>query len=68
MVLQMLRLGFRHKLIDGDALAVLQYRPDRLGRGQGRYATTEDAHQVRSDRVGNSNTERGIRRLCFLTV
>ncbi|HHY3037117.1 TPA: phage portal protein, partial [Enterobacter hormaechei subsp. steigerwaltii] len=25
-VSQMLRLGFRHKLIDGDALAILQYR------------------------------------------
>ncbi|CNE37810.1 Uncharacterised protein [Yersinia intermedia] len=24
------RRGLRHKLIDGDALCVMQYRPDRL--------------------------------------
>lgn len=50
-VSQMLRLGFRHKLIDGDALAVLQYRPDRLGRGRGRYATTVQI--VDPDRLSN---------------
>lgn len=33
-----MRLAFRHKLIDGDALMVLQYRTDRLGPGKGRYA------------------------------
>ncbi len=25
------RRGLRHKLIGGDALCVMQYRPDRLG-------------------------------------
>lgn len=45
-VSQMLRLGFRHKLIDGDALAVLQYRTDRLGRGRGRYAIIASNHQA----------------------
>ncbi|HHQ6627781.1 MULTISPECIES: phage portal protein [Serratia] len=50
-VSQMLRLGFRHKLIDGDALAILQYRPDRLGRGRGRYATTVQI--VDPDRLSN---------------
>ncbi len=50
-VSQMLRLGFRHKLLDGDALAVLQYRPDRLGRGRGRYATTVQI--VDPDRLSN---------------
>jgi capsid protein len=39
-VSQMMRLAFRHKLIDGDALAVLQYRTDRLGHGRAQYATT----------------------------
>lgn len=50
-VSQMLRLGFRHKLIDGDALAVLQYRPDRIGPGRGRFATTVQI--VDPDRLSN---------------
>ncbi|MCW7550512.1 phage portal protein [Photorhabdus sp. APURE] len=50
-VSQMLRLGFRHKLLDGDALAVLQYRTDRLGLGKGRYATTIQI--VDPDRLSN---------------
>ncbi|QTL41011.1 phage portal protein [Xenorhabdus budapestensis] len=50
-VSQMLRLGFRHKLLDGDALAVLQYRTDRLGKGRGRYATTIQI--VDPDRLSN---------------
>ncbi|MFV8985339.1 phage portal protein [Serratia fonticola] len=50
-VSQMIRLGFRHKLLDGDALAVLQYRTDRLGRGRGRYATTVQI--VDPDRLSN---------------
>jgi lambda family phage portal protein len=50
-VSQMLRLGFRHKLLDGDALAVLQYRTDRLGQGRGRYATTVQI--VDPDRLSN---------------
>lgn len=50
-VSQMLRLGFRHKLLDGDALAILQYRPDRLGLGRGRYATTLQI--VDPDRLSN---------------
>ncbi|MCW0353953.1 phage portal protein [Pantoea ananatis] len=50
-VSQMLRLGFRHKLLDGDALAVLQYRTDRLGHGRGRYATTVQI--VDPDRLSN---------------
>ncbi|HBU8230926.1 TPA: phage portal protein [Morganella morganii] len=50
-VSQMLRLAFRHKLLDGDALAVLQYRPDRLGHGKARYATTVQI--VDPDRLSN---------------
>ncbi len=50
-VSQMLRLAFRHKLLDGDALAVLQYRTDRLGPGRGRYATTVQI--VDPDRLSN---------------
>lgn len=44
-------LGFRHKLIDGDAVSVLEYRLDRLGRGKGRYATTVQI--VDPDRLSN---------------
>ncbi|WP_431195503.1 phage portal protein [Escherichia coli] len=50
-VSQMLRLGFRHKLLDGDALLVLQYRTDRLGPGRGQYATTLQI--VDPDRLSN---------------
>ncbi|MFS7246610.1 phage portal protein [Rahnella inusitata] len=50
-VSQMLRLAFRHKLVDGDALAVLQYRTDRLGHGRARYATTVQI--VDPDRLSN---------------
>lgn len=50
-VSQMLRLAFRHKLVDGDALAVLQYRLDRLGYGRARYATTIQI--VDPDRLSN---------------
>lgn len=50
-VSQMLRLGFRHKLVDGDSLLVLQYRRDRLGPGRGQYATTVQV--VDPDRLSN---------------
>ncbi|WP_431297263.1 phage portal protein [Rahnella sp. PAMC 25559] len=50
-VSQMLRLAFRHKLVDGDALGVLQYRTDRLGHGRARYATTVQI--VDPDRLSN---------------
>lgn len=48
---QMLRLAFRHKMIDGDALAHLQYRPDRLGYGKARYATAVQI--IDPDRLSN---------------
>ncbi|HHL2458593.1 phage portal protein [Yersinia enterocolitica] len=50
-VSQLLRLGFRHKLIDGDALCVMQYRPDRLGYGRAQYATTMQV--IDPDRLSN---------------
>ncbi|WP_441369766.1 phage portal protein [Yersinia intermedia] len=43
--------GFRHKLIDGDALCVMQYRPDRLGYGRAQYATTMQV--IDPDRLSN---------------
>lgn len=50
---QMLRLGFRHKLVDGDALAVMHWKPDRIGTGRARYATTVQV--VDPDRLSNPN-------------
>lgn len=52
-VSQMLRLGFRHKLVDGDSLLVMQYRTDRLGNGRARYATTVQV--IDPDRLSNPN-------------
>jgi lambda family phage portal protein len=48
---QMLRLGFRHKLVDGDALGVMQWLPDRVGYGRARYATALQI--VDPDRLSN---------------
>jgi lambda family phage portal protein len=47
----MMRVAFRHKLIDGDALAVLLWLPERVGRGRARYATT--VQLVDPDRLSN---------------
>lgn len=37
---QQLRLGLRHKLIDGEDLFVAHWMPERIGRGAAQYATT----------------------------
>lgn len=37
---QQFRLSLRHKLVDGDALMVGYWRPDRIGSGAAKYATT----------------------------
>lgn len=50
-VSQMLRLAFRHKLVDGDALAILYWKTDRRQPGKGRYATTIQI--VDPDRLSN---------------
>lgn len=50
-VAQMFRLAFRHYLIEGEALAVLPWRPDRVGYGRARYATT--LQLVDPDRLSN---------------
>lgn len=48
---QILRLGFRHKLIDGDALAMLPFLTKRVGYGKARYATT--VQLIDPDRLSN---------------
>jgi lambda family phage portal protein len=48
---QQLRLGLRHKLIDGDNLFVAYWMPERIGRGAARYATA--FLLVDTDRLSN---------------
>lgn len=48
---QMFRLAFRHYLVEGEALAVLPWRPERVGYGRARYATT--LQLVDPDRLSN---------------
>lgn len=48
---QQLALAFRHKCIDGDALAMLHWRPQRIGRGRATYATTLQI--IDPDRLSN---------------
>lgn len=48
---QMMRLGFRHKLVDGDALAVMHWLPDRVSVGRARYCTS--VQMVDPDRLSN---------------
>lgn len=50
-VSQLFRLGFRHKLIDGDALALMLWLPKRIGIGQAHYATT--VQMIDPDRLSN---------------
>ncbi len=60
---QMLGLAFRHKIVDGDALAVAHWLPERMGLGAALYATSFQI--VDPDRLSNpfwrfdSNTMRG---------
>lgn len=48
---EMMRVAFRHKLVDGDSLAVMLWLPDRVGRGRARYATAVQV--VDPDRLSN---------------
>lgn len=50
-IVQMLRLGFRHKLIDGDNLMQVCWIPERIGYGRARYATAIDL--IDPDRLSN---------------
>lgn len=50
-VTQMMRLAFRHKLIDGDALAQVVWLPERLGIGRAHYATA--IQLIDPDRLSN---------------
>jgi lambda family phage portal protein len=48
---QMLGVAYRHKIVDGDALAVLPWLDSRVGPGRARYATT--VQLIDPDRLAN---------------
>ena len=48
---QMLRLGFRHKVVDGEALGQVAWLPRRVGFGRARYATAVQI--IDPDRLSN---------------
>lgn len=48
---QLMGVGFRHKLVDGDALAVMLWLDDRVGLGRARYATA--VQLIDPDRLSN---------------
>lgn len=50
-VTQIMRLAFRHKLVDGDALAQMVYMPKRIGYGRARYGTA--INLIDPDRLSN---------------
>lgn len=50
---QMLGLAFRHKIVDGDALAIVNWLPERMGYGAALYGTALQI--VDPDRLSNPN-------------
>jgi lambda family phage portal protein len=48
---KLMRIAFRHKLVDGDALAVMLWMKDRVGRGRASYCTAIQV--VDPDRLSN---------------
>ena len=47
----LMRTAFRHKLVDGDALAIMRYEKGRVGPGRARYATC--IQLIDPDRLSN---------------
>lgn len=54
-------VAFRHLLIDNDALAVMQWIPERLGPGRARYATA--VQLVDPDRLSNPQSRFDMREM-----
>lgn len=48
---QIMRLAFRHKLVDGDSIAQMVWLPNRVGLGRARYATA--VQLIDPDRLSN---------------
>ena len=51
---QMFKLAFRHKMIDGDAIALMLWSPGNIGLGKTRYAT--QVQLIDPDRLSNPQT------------
>ncbi len=47
----MMWVGFRHELIDGDTLAIMRWMPERVSRGRARYCTA--VQMIDPDRLSN---------------
>ncbi|RJF82421.1 phage portal protein [Azospirillum cavernae] len=58
---QIFRLAFRHKLVDGDALAGLPWMPERVGRGRAKYCTV--VQLIDPDRLSNPQVQFDQRQL-----
>ncbi len=56
---QFWRLQLRHKLVDGDALTMSYWLPERLGRGRARFATAFKA--IDPDRLSNPYQQQDTR-------
>lgn len=56
---QMLRLAFRHKIVDGDALAQMLWLPKRVGYGRARYCTSVQI--IDPDRLSNPQLRFDVR-------
>ncbi len=54
-IAQLFRLAYRQELVDGDALAVLLWLPERVGRGRARWATC--VQLIDADRLSNPHLE-----------
>ncbi len=55
----MMGVSFRHLLIDNDCLALMRWKPDRVGPGRARYATA--VQLVDPDRLSNPQLNFDIR-------
>ena len=58
---QLLRLGFRHKIVDGEALGHVAWLPRRVSFGRARYATSLQI--IDPDRLSNPQLRFDIKRV-----
>ncbi|MFT8890838.1 MAG: phage portal protein [Acetobacter papayae] len=58
---QQLHLGFRHLIVDGDAVAYLPWLEDNIGMGRARYATAVQI--IDPDRLSNPQNQYDLKNL-----